>query len=123
MEQPIKYIHFHNNTELAVIIDSWIDGSSMLFSQKIEPREKCIVHSSVGEWHIHSMHNTIEDVRAWKNSGLNHMYTIGKFRSEPCYSGNYSWLDYCKPFECFYTKLETPENDIMGLITFQRIPV
>ena len=118
MEQPIKYIHFHNNTSLPVIIDSWVDGSNTLHSLTIYANEKRIIHSSVGEWHLQSMFETKEDRQLWIDAGLDDMHIVGKFRSNPCYSGNYSWMEYYKPFDCVYTKLEVPENNVSGLITF-----
>ena len=105
----IKYIHFHNDSDLPLLLDSWIDGSSMLRTIRIEPREKRIVHSSVGEWHIHSI--TPSDRKIWQE--------IGKFRSDPCASGNYSWLE--SDFECIYSEIKTLEiSETRGLMTFSQ---
>ena len=51
-----------------------------------------------------------DDRKIWKDNGLEKHLIIGKFRSSPCASGNYSWLDYDEPFQCIYTKLDVPEN-------------
>ena len=53
--ETIKYINFHNDSELPLNIDSWIDGSNVLQTITVEPREKLIIHSSEGEWYLHSM--------------------------------------------------------------------
>ena len=38
--QTIKYIYFHNNTDLPLMISSWVDGSNTLKSAKITPTKK-----------------------------------------------------------------------------------
>ena len=116
MTEP-KYIYFYNNTSLPVIIDSWIEGTNRLESVIIVANEKRIIHSSVGEWHLQSMFRTKKERQLWTDAGLDDMLVIGKFRSSPCHSGNYSWMEYHKPFECVYTKLEESEN-VSGLMIF-----
>jgi len=114
--KTIKYVHFHNNTDLPVNISSWVDGSNTLQNSIIQPGAKHLIHSSVGEWHIDSMfHVDSEEYKIWKERGLSKHHIIGKFRSRPCASGNYSWLEYDEPFECIY--VEVPENKVPGLIT------
>jgi hypothetical protein len=114
-----KYIHFHNNSNLPVMIDSWVDGSNSLQNLRVGPREKLIIHSSVGEWHINAMFYDSEDRKIWdENSKLKKVLTIGKFRSEPCARGNYSWLDYDNLFDCVYKKLDDEVENVKGLITF-----
>lgn len=66
------YIHFHNNTDLPIMLDSWIE------------------------------------------KGFEKYTNIGQFRSSPCASGNYSWLDY-GIFECIFSDTESLE---CGLISF-----
>ena len=112
----VKYVNFHNNTDLSFIIDTWVDGSSKLQSLKVSPNDKLVIHSSLGEWHMHTMFNTVEDMNLWFDKGLEKCVNIGKFRSSPCASGNYSWLDADDIFDCVYTELET-ENEVKGLIT------
>ena len=105
----IKYIHFHNNTELPIMLDSWIDGSNRLHHIKINPGEKQIIHSSVGEWHINTMFESNDDRNKWKEKGLDlyRYLTIGKFRSNRSASGNYSWMEDKDLFECIYTESDT----------------
>ena len=118
----IKYIHFHNNTDLPIMINTWIDGSNKLQYIKINPREKRILHSSVGEWHLNTMFESLEDRIIWEDKGFNlaRYITIGKFRSNRSASGNYSWLED-NIFECTYTDTHTTDKTnekIKGLITF-----
>jgi hypothetical protein len=112
----IKQIHFHNTTELPVMIDSWVDGSNKFYSQRIGAGEKVLIHSSIGEWHIHSMFTDTEDRKLWVENGLGKYLLIGKFRSKPCASGNYAWMEWDDYFECIYSENES--EDVKGLITF-----
>ena len=114
----IKFIHFHNDTDLPMIIDSWVDGSDTLQGIRIAPRERKIIHSSVGEWHIHAMLNK-EDRKIWnQNEDIKDVVLIGKFRSTCCLSGNYSWLEQDGLFECKFSELETPIENVKGVMTF-----
>jgi hypothetical protein len=118
--EQIKYINFHNDSELPLNIDSWIDGSNVLKTITVEPREKLIIHSSEGEWHLQAMLQS-EKREIWRQKGLDKVLTIGKFRSKPCYLGNYVWLDYSCMFECVYSELlddVDSGNTIRGLMTF-----
>jgi hypothetical protein len=97
-----KYINFHNNSSQDIIIEAWkeiTNGLSSFESKIIGAGEKTIIYSSVGEWIIND----------------NEFYRIGKFRSESCASGSYSWIEQDE-YECIYS--ETNENDIIGLMTF-----
>jgi len=100
-----KYIYFHNNTDLPIMVDSFVDNSIFSVSIKVNPREKLILYSNVGEWHMHSMFESIEDRQIWGENGLGNCVIVGKFRSDPCASGNYSWLEDNR-FECVYETLE-----------------
>jgi hypothetical protein len=122
-KETIKYINFHNDSELPIIIDSWVDGTNRLQSIDIEPGQKLIIHSSVGEWHLHAMLDT-EKRKIWNDKGLKRVVNIGKFRSQPCASGDYSWLDYDNIFDCVYSEIPenlNSENKIRGLITFSEM--
>ena len=112
----IKQIYFHNTTELPVMIDSWVDGTNTLYSQRIGAGEKVLLHSSVGEWHVHCMMKDEIDRKIWIEKGLKKYLLIGKFRSQPCASGNYAWMEWDKQFECIYS--ENDSEDVKGLITF-----
>jgi hypothetical protein len=120
--ETIKYIWFHNETEVPIMIESWVDGSTSQRSLKVSPGEKLIIHSSVGEWHINSMFRNETDFFLWKETGLEAYVSIGKFRSQPCSKGDYVWFyRYDDVFDCKYSKVEEPIENIKGLITFSRI--
>jgi hypothetical protein len=119
--ETIKFIHFHNDTDLPVMIDSWVDGSNTLKCLRVGPREKLIIHSSVGEWHINAMLSK-EDRKLWNDHPkLSHVILIGKFRSQPCASGDYSWMEQDGLYDCLYSKLETPIENVEGVMTFRLI--
>ena len=118
MFQEVKYINLHNDTDFPFMIDSWVDGSNKLQCLEVKPREKLVIHSSVGEWHMNSMFFNSETRKIWIDNGLDYMILVGKFRSTPCASGNYVWMEYDRtPFNCEYTEIENPENNIKGLMT------
>ena len=71
-------ILFHNDTDLPIVIDTWINTSLQSFL--IEPRENTILKSCVGEWHIHSM---LEDRSIWVENKLQNYLIIGKFCINP----------------------------------------
>jgi hypothetical protein len=102
------------------MVDSWIDGSNTLKCLKVGPGEKLILHSSVGEWHLNTIFPDYEDWEPWNKKGfcVSRYSIIGKFRSDPCASGNYSWLEYDDPFECIYSELKEPIENASGLMTF-----
>jgi hypothetical protein len=114
-DEPIKYIYFHNTTDLPVQICRWITGSNTLKSTRVGPKEKHLLHSSVGEWHMDSMFSDDADCEIWKNAGLGKHHIIGKFRSKPCIQGEYSWMEYYEPFDCIYSE---PDSCGRGMITF-----
>jgi hypothetical protein len=116
MFKTTKFIHFHNNTDLPVMIDSWVDDSNQLQCLKVKPREKLLVHSSVGEWHINAMLCEDADRKIWREKGLKSVINIGKFRSDQCASGNYSWLEYDDLFTCEFSEVFTSKE--FNLMTF-----
>lgn len=118
-----KYVNFHNNSDLPIMIDSWIDGSNSLRCLRIGPQEKLIIHSSVGEWHVDSMLDDENDYKVWKELGLNRYVNLGKFRSDPCASGNYAWMEWEHIFDCVYSECDPTldprsKEPIIGLVTF-----
>jgi hypothetical protein len=104
------------------MVDSWVDGSSTLKCLRVGPREKLVIHSSVGEWHLNAMLSNKEDRKLWDNNEeLKHIILIGKFRSDPCASGNYSWIGWDDTeclISCVYSEIENPKDKIKGLMTF-----
>ena len=117
-----KYINFHNNSNLPIMIDSWVDGSNSLHCLRVGAGESLILHSSVGEWHVNSILSE-EDYKLWIEEALTWYVNIGKFRSDPCASGNYSWMEWDHIFDCVYSECEPvydarSKEPITGLITF-----
>jgi hypothetical protein len=118
--QAPMYIRFRNDTDLPILIHAWVKGSNTLDHCIVRPKTDALLHSSVGEWHMDSMFDGLtEDRQIWIDAGLENHLIIGKFRSSPCYSGDYSWMEYDKPFDCIYSC--DPEKPVSGLITFKRI--
>ena len=117
---PNEYIQFINNTDLPVLIDSWIDGFNFKKTFRVEAFEKKIIYSEVGEWHLHARFESERDITIWKQKGnklLHRNITIGSFHSTPCASGNYSWLE-TDDFECVYSELQIPEKHVKGVVIF-----
>uniref|UniRef100_A0A6C0ASD1 Uncharacterized protein n=1 Tax=viral metagenome TaxID=1070528 RepID=A0A6C0ASD1_9ZZZZ len=114
-----KFILFHNDTDIPIVVDSWVDGSNILQYLKIQPREKLVIHSSVGEWHLNGMLYG-EDRKLWDDKGLQKYVLVGKFRSDPCAYGDYSWMEYDdNVFKCEYSKLDNYQDKrVKGLMTF-----
>jgi hypothetical protein len=122
-----KYINFHNNTELPIMIDSWVDGSNYLNMLKVSPGEKLIIHSKFGEWHINSMLEDDADYSIWINLGLKWYVNIGKFRSNSYINEEYSFMEWPHIFNCLYSECDPVINPktgeyITGLITFVFTP-
>ena len=119
-----KYIYFQNETGLPLMIDSWIEYSNTLYCRMIEPGERKIVHSSVGEWHLNIMFPDNEHYKLWKEKEPEftkyNRCLLGKFRSRPCASGNYSWMEYDEPFHCEYSVSDPDENNISGVMRFYK---
>lgn len=118
-------IYFSNLTNLPIMIDYWInhptlDGLSELESIRIGPREKLILKSTVDGWNINAMFPDKEDIELWKNNGLSDIIQIGSFRSTPCASGNYSWMESDNFFRCTYSKIKNSQDGITGMISFMK---
>ena len=117
--ETTKFILFHNDTDVPIMIDTWVDTSIALQCLKVLPREKLVINSSVGEWHLNGMLYG-EDRNIWNDKGLQKYTLVGKFRSDPCAYGNYSWMEYVdNVFKCEYSKLNNYEDKrVKGLMTF-----
>jgi hypothetical protein len=113
-------IDFFNNSGFSVMLDFWIKESACLQTLIVKSGEICHLKSVVGEWHIHSMFppEYKEHRILWLERGMGEHRDIGKFRSDPCASGNYSWID--DRFSCIYSP-PAPDNKY-GLITFTLLP-
>lgn len=104
-----KYMYFFNSTPLPVQISAWVTDSNTMSHGVVKPYEKCLVHNSVGEWHLDSMFENREN---WTQiEGLEDHLVLGKFRSRACVSGDYAWI--YPPFDSLYSVA----RDGVGLIT------
>jgi hypothetical protein len=91
----IKSIQFYNSTIYPILVDGW--GRHSLDTIIVHPNEECKIFSETGEWFIHKMFcsDNKEAQEFWQKMGLGSFGPcLGKFRSEPCASGDYSWMDY-----------------------------
>ena len=98
----IKTIEFFNSTIFPLSIDEW-RGNTIL-TRYVNPNETCVLFSETGEWYVHkTFYSEYKQANEfWKKMGYGNIYPyLGKFRSEPCISGNYSWMDYDK-FDAVY---------------------
>lgn len=126
-----QFIAFRNSTPLPVIVEAWERSSyrmNILEHTRIEPYETVVLHSIVGEWATHTLFEREEDMEAWKKAGFARGCYLGKFRSNPCASGNYAWMENNSDndFELLYTPFKTPvhiseDEHVDGLITFSHI--
>ena len=121
--EVIPHIIFNNKTDLPFHILTWkkvMEYLSEFKTEKINPgEERLLSNSTTGEWHIELPDE--DDFEIWKDKGLksgtkkNEVYhEIGKFRSKPCASGEYSWINGTDIFLCNYAI--DPETGI-GMIT------
>ena len=97
-------INFYNNTDRDVWLETWITEESTLQKFQIKSKEQKKIISCVGEWHLMA-----------KNG---HDY-IGKFRSDPCASGNYSWIEKIN-YKCDYTRSNKLSTNNLALITLRK---
>jgi hypothetical protein len=64
-----------------------------------------------------------KDYKQWRECGLKWYVNLGKFRSDPCASGNYAWMEWEHIFDCIYSECEPvldprSKEPITGLVTF-----
>lgn len=113
-----EHIKFLNNTDLPINVGGFQNGT---FEEvRVGPGEETVLYSTVGEWHLDSMFYNDEDSKIWKDRGLKKYSNVGKFRSDPCALGNYSWMEFDDGvFSCAYTELLSSEDGIKGHITFE----
>lgn len=85
---------FKNETEYPIILESWKNkmwgldeytGVTVLSGETVE------MISSVGEWFLCSLFYNKEHKECWENANLPFESCLAKFRTEPCYRGDYTW--------------------------------
>jgi hypothetical protein len=114
-----EHIKFLNNTDLPINVYGFQNG--VWAGLTVRPSEEVVLYSTVGEWHLDSMFYNDEDSKIWKDQGLQKYHIVGKFRSDPCALGDFSWMEFNDgAFNCVYTELLSTEDGIKGHITFER---
>ena len=91
-----KSILFVNKTNLPILVEGWYnisEGLSELKSVCIDSYEEKIIYSATGEWFINTYFYDLEIINKWKENNLKIGESIGKFTTNPSYSGEYSWLN------------------------------
>jgi hypothetical protein len=85
---------FINNSGLPINIETWQTYGSIVTTKTVlvKSGEKIVLPSTTGEWYIQTF-LTEPFADEWKAAKINPGYQIGKFRSKPCASGDYSWMD------------------------------
>jgi hypothetical protein len=84
---------FHNNTNLPIIVSSWIkemNGISVYKDIIILPYEKIDIYSNVGEYIVSSQFYDIKNNNIWKNENLPIDTILAKFRNKCCVFGNFT---------------------------------
>ena len=106
MSKPIKYSPmFINNSGLPINLETWqtiLPGLDSLNSVLVKSGEQIVLPSTTGEWYLQTYLDK-EFADEWKANGYRTGDRVGKFRSKPCISGNYSWIDEDQ-FDIIYDK-------------------
>ena len=96
---------FKNNTEYPIIVESWktkMRGLEEYTGVTVLPGETITMISSVGEWGLSSLFGDKEHIDKWEKAGLYFTSRIAKFRTEPCFNGDYTWNFIGKSFTLTY---------------------
>ena len=113
----MQKMYFYNNTDLPIMVNSFVHGSSKLCSTRVSPYSKLLVES-VSDWYLDSMFPDLKDMDAWRKKGLEKCVLVGKFRSTPCAQGEYAWMERDDPFRCIYSK---GDKDDYGTMTLHNV--
>ena len=97
-------ILFVNKSGLPILVEGWVKvdfGLEQLTSVCIESDKEQEVYSSTQEWNLTTYFYDPIIAMKWKQNNLEIGENIGKFRSVPCYRGNYAWM-YTDLFNTVY---------------------
>jgi len=123
-DEAISHIILNNKTDLPFNVLTFkkiLDGMSSLESEIIGPnKEKLLNNSITGEWYLEIPSD--DNFTKWIEKGLKRGYEepndvyihIGKFRSEPCITGEYCWITGTNIFLCEHT---TDSETGIGMVT------
>jgi hypothetical protein len=99
-------IIFYNNTNIPVSLETWqrkLRGLSVYNDICVKKGESVTMESNTGEWFITTYIYGTELQEQVKSAGHQLGMDIGKFRDNPCYRGDYAWLDDDRiPFKIEY---------------------
>lgn len=114
----MKQVYFYNKTDVPIMIDYWIDETWVeniccVNTIKLEPGQKRYLHSSTGEWIVHSDFTNSHDLKRWKDKGYTIAYYIGKCNIE---KDIYHLAD--ELFRFHYLETLDEENNNCGNILF-----
>lgn len=96
---------FKNNTEYPIIVESWktkMLGLEEYTGVTVLPGETIEMISSVGEWLLSSLFEDEKYIDIWEKAGLEFTSRLAKFRTEPCFNGDYTWNFIGKGFHLTY---------------------
>jgi hypothetical protein len=94
-EQAMYFPTFINNSGLPINLETWQPDGPGLETTKtvlVKSGEKTVLPSTTGEWYLQTL-LTEPFADEWKAVKINPGNQIGKFRSKPGASGDYSWMD------------------------------
>ena len=89
-------ILFVNKTNLPILVESLnivCEGLQELKIVCVESYEEKVVYSITKEWYVTTYFYDQEVIKKWKENNLKIGERIGKFRSVPSYSNEYSWMN------------------------------
>ena len=119
----MKTIIFKNETDLPVLIGTWVDTGihglskfvettvpgkkeEIFYEKDTEKTESSKKISLTGEWIVNSMFRRDDaNYQIWKENSCEMIDNIGKFRSQSCFSGNNVWTN-TSMFQLYYIKNE-----------------
>jgi len=90
---------FINKSGLPINLETWQkekekekEGLHAFNAVLVKPGDKVAFPSATGEWYLQNcLYN--EDAAEWIAAKIQSGYRLGKFRTYPCASGNYSWMN------------------------------
>ena len=103
MSSKNLYPTFINNSGLPINVETWqlqAPGLETIKTVLVKSGEQIVLPSTTGEWYLQTFLNN-EFAYEWEAAGFRTGEEIGKFRSKPCASGDYSWMDN-KTFQIIY---------------------
>jgi hypothetical protein len=106
MSTTKRFPTFINNSGLPINLETWqkkMEGLHSLNEVLVKSDEQVIFPSTTGEWYLQNCLYNKEDVAEWIAAKMKPGYRVGKFRDEPCASGNYSWMND-DAFDILYDK-------------------